>query len=98
VSGVHERERAHPGAPPEFLELRSICAELLDVAAAELREAAGLVAEPLSKLAARRKLLRPLVEFGLLLGDTARPEAIDENPVSVPGGRGLLGPLQADVH
>jgi hypothetical protein len=98
VSRVHERQRAHPGSTSELCQPRNIRAELIDVAASELREAAGLVAEPLSELTARRKVLRPLIELGLPFGDTAWPEAIDENAVSVPCRRGLVGPLQADVY
>src|SRR5438045_3988645 len=73
-------------------------AELVDVAPAKLGEAAGLVAKPLSERAARRQLLLPLVELGLLLRDTARPEPIDENAIPVLSRRRFVGALQADVH
>ena len=53
------------------------------VAAAEVREPVRVVAVPLAQLARRRDVLAPLVEGRLGLGQSPRPDMVDQHPGAV---------------
>ena len=99
VSGaVDEGQGAVPRPAPQLRQLRALRAQLLQVAAAELLEAARLMPEPLPQPGAGRQLLLPFVETGPLPGDATRPEPVDQDAMAVRRRRGLVGPLHADIH
>jgi len=56
--------------------------QLVAIAALEVGEALRFVPIPPAQLVARRDVLRPLVEVGVLLLHAARPEPVDEHPVT----------------
>jgi hypothetical protein len=73
-------------------------AEFLGVALAKLWEAFRPVREPPPQLVARRQIARPLVYLRLLLGDSARPETVNENAVAVIGRGRLVARYVANTH
>ena len=73
-----------------------LLAQLVAVAAAELRPLRRVVAEPPPQLRAGRHLLEPEVDGRALLAQPARPQALHEDPDAVLGGRVVVGALQPD--
>jgi hypothetical protein len=83
VGGVDEGERAAAGPPPELHEPWALATKLLDVTPPEFIEATRLVPEPSSELGARRQFPIPLIEPGLIAGDSSRPEAVNQDAIAI---------------
>ncbi len=72
--------------------------EFGEVAAAEFGPAFGVVAEPLAELGAGSDVFEPEVEVGLLFGEAAGPEAIDEDAGAVGEGGWVVHALELEGH
>ena len=81
--GVDEGDRALLGTASEIRQPSGLLGEFRPVAAAELVPTFRLMAEPFAQFGARCDLPDPLVEPGIRLADSARPQAIDEDSCAV---------------
>jgi hypothetical protein len=57
-----------------------IGAELLEVSLLKLTPAVWVMAKPDPEAGARRNVLQPYVDAGMLLREPARPDTVDEHP------------------
>jgi hypothetical protein len=60
-----------------------VVVQFLPKAAPELFPPVGVVAKPPSQLVTRGDLLYPVIEVEIVLADSARPDAIDQQPCTV---------------
>src|SRR5690349_778127 len=68
---------------PQRLEWPRSFRELGAIAAAKLRPARGIMAEPPAKRGARRDILQPMIDLGLFFTKPPRPDAIDQHPHAI---------------
>src|SRR5262249_19608331 len=68
------------------------------IAATEFLETRRIVTEPFAQSWRRRDVLEPLVERGLLLAHTARPDAIDKNARAVGSCRFFVHALDLEFR
>src|SRR5687767_3733606 len=72
--------------------------EFAAVAALEFAPSLGIVAEPFAQSRARRDLLQPEIDGGLLLREPARPETINEDAAAVVIRFRLVDALDHKLH
>ena len=80
---VDQRHWAFAGTAVEVPKGFGMPGELQAVAAAELIPALRIMSEPPAQIRSWRDFLDPLVQLGLGLAKTARPQAIDEDSSAV---------------
>ena len=95
---VDERDWAFAGTPMEIPKGFGSTGELQAIAAAELVPALRVVAEPPAQIGGWRDFLDPLVELGLGLSKTARPQAIDEDSSAVCCSGRVISALEPEVR
>src|SRR5690606_14155534 len=69
--------------------------EFTAIAVTELWVALRLMSEPLAQFGAGTDFLEPQVEFGFFLAHAARPDPVNQNPVAVGTGGGLVNAFEA---
>src|SRR5262245_11716775 len=94
--GREQRGATAAHGRPQLGELVMHRLELGEIAAAKFGKALRLVPIPAAKLVRRRELLGPAVERELVLGDPARPQAVDQDAHPVARFRRIVDPLDAD--
>lgn len=72
---------------------RRLLAKLEPIAFAKFVPSSRVMAEPLAKLGARRQLAQPIIESGIPLLDTARPDAIHQHAITIGQCRRVVDPL-----
>src|SRR5690606_6031003 len=95
--GAEEGHVAAAAELAERFERRAVALELRLVPLAKLLPPVHGMTEPFAQLRARRDVLQPIVERGLLLAQTARPDSIHENPASVGCGGLVVYTLDLDM-
>lgn len=68
------------------------------VAAFEFRPFFRIMLVPAAQFAGEGQLFAPIVDPQLIFADSARPEAIDENPSAIAGGRFIVGAFEFDYR
>ena len=99
VAGGGEQGHTSRSGPPEQLIDgcgAGACPELLEVSASERLEAFWIVTEPAAQVRAGGDVTLPRIEHGMVLGDSARPQPVDEDPSAVAGCRACMDPAQLD--
>ena len=94
---VDERDWAFAGTPMEIPKGFGSTGELQAIAAAELVPALRVVSEPPAQIGGWRDFLDPLVQLGLGLAKTARPQAIDEDSSAVCCYGRIISALEPEV-
>lgn len=95
---IDEGDGALLGTATEIVQQFCVLGEFGVVSAAEFVPTFGIMAEPGAQLCAWSDLLDPVVEFGVSLADTARPEAIDEDSYAVRSFGRIVRALESDVR
>lgn len=92
----HQCDPALCNPAGEAVQFVVVVIQLGAVTALELVPALGVVVEPAAEVVARCELPCPLVDLCVLLGDPARPDAVDEHTVAVVAGRLVVDASQPD--
>ena len=95
---IDEGDWALMGTATEIVQQFCALGELDVVSTAKLVPTFRIMAEPNAELRAWSDLLDPLVELGVSLTDTARPQPIDEDSCAVRLFRRLIDALEPDVR
>src|SRR5690606_3303803 len=90
VRAEEERNRALLSRLQERPPSVHVVAKLRLVATSKLRPPRGRVREPLTKRRARRHILLPRIHLERVLLHAARPQALDEESLSVGPSRGVV--------
>ena len=94
---VEQRDGAASGHLAQGLDL-GIAAQFVAISFLEFRPAFRLVIEPFAQVARWCGVLHPGFEGGLLLGNAARPETIDEDARAVVRCRLVIDTLDPNGH
>jgi len=79
-------------------QLHGVVFQFCFVARLEFGPLCGIVREPFAELVAGGDFLEPQVDMGLFFGETARPEAVDENARAVGLGRSFVDTFELKSH
>lgn len=90
LSSINKRDVMPGEECADFIQGVGVAVEFLVVSALEFFPAFGVMVEPLAELKAWRGILGPCVEVGVITGDGAGPEAIDEDAYAVLLGGGFV--------
>jgi hypothetical protein len=90
--GVDERHRTLHRPLSEAVDLVGVVVQLLAILALERLPTSEIVTEPAPQLRAGCQIAGPFAEFGVLLGHTAWPDPIDQNPVAITRRRLVVHP------
>jgi len=94
---IEQGDWSPPRLAAEFAECIRMLREFGTITIAKLCPAFRVMTEPSPEPAARRNFAKPSIELRLCLGDSARPQPVDEDSCSVLRGGGLIDPLEADI-
>src|SRR5262245_16942222 len=87
---IEQRHGAAPGQRLQPLDRVGIAVELLRIALTELRPSLRTMTEPFAQRRAGGDVLEPDDAGELVFADPARPDAVDQHPLPVAAGAGLV--------
>ncbi len=82
----------------QFRKTLLVRVELLEVAPAKLLPFRGIVCVPPAQVGGRCSRSCPEIDPSDVFGETARPEAVDEDPAAIGATRGLVDTLRSDTQ
>ena len=93
LAGAEEQGHGTPRLQKTFECIR-LSIELPEVAVLELSPLPRFMIEPLAKRGARRDILHPIIQQGLLLGDATRPDPVHQDTMAIGLDRRLVRAFQ----
>src|SRR5579875_832357 len=91
--GIDQGHRAAPAELAQLAQRPGILRDLVAIALAELRPALRVVTEPAPQGRARRDVLEPDIDGGLLLREPARPQPLHQHALAVAALPRQINPL-----